>query len=88
MYNDMYCTSTAKFDALQECFHGSRTVDISSIIYLSIISCLFVCVSVYDGCGRGVTDFRVVCKIITCVSAFTFTELVYTCTCILLYGLS
>ena len=27
MYNDMYCTSTTKFDAFQECFHGSPTVN-------------------------------------------------------------
>ena len=28
MYNDLYCTSTctAKFDAFQECFHGSPTL--------------------------------------------------------------
>ena len=33
--------------------------------------------SVRDGCGRGVAimNLLVVCKIITCVSAFTFTEL-------------
>ena len=35
---------------------------------------LSVCLSVTD-VGVAVTNLRVVCKIITCVSAFTFTEL-------------
>ena len=36
--------------------------------------CPSVCPCVMD-VGVAVTDLRVVCKIVTCVSAFTFTEL-------------
>ena len=41
MYNDMYCTSTAKFNAFQVCFHGSPTVDI-----------IILCICIALGCNR------------------------------------
>ena len=40
--------------------------------YLCVRPCVCLCVT---DVGVAVTDLRVVCKIITCVSAFTFTEL-------------
>ena len=44
--------------------------------YFVLSVCLSVRPSVMD-VGVAVTDLRVVCKIITCVSAFTFTEWPY-----------
>ena len=43
----------------------------STVLYYDF-SCLSVCLSVTN-VGVAVMDLRVVCKIITCVSAFTFT---------------
>ena len=52
--------------------HNKNYCSIS--IHHQYIKILVVCPSVTD-VGVAVTNLRVVCKIITCVSAFTFTEL-------------
>ena len=52
----------------------TNNTHVSYILYLILRFFLCVRLSVTE-MGVAVTNLRVVCKIITCVSAFTFTEL-------------